>query len=206
MPFTESLTITSSMGGTAKIARTGDAKLPIVKSLPAGQSGAIGAVVDATTLIDGLPTGHGLTTGDVVGVFWAAGLRVGMAVTAHAANSITVTTASGTGSALPAEDTVAIVSLRVLEDDVGFDGTAATMLSITANRRAAVEMLAAGGASILDSPIAIPAPAAMQDTGEGYCWASGVGPANPMAGAAAAIAFYNGSTDAATVNFGVLIA
>lgn len=205
MSYTEVLTILSSMGGVAKIARRGDAKIPVVKSLPAGVAGAVGAVVDTTTVIDGLPTGHGITDADTVGAFWSGGLRVGMTVTAYDTNSITVTTASGTGDSLPAEDTAVVVSVRTLEDSVGFDGTDAQILSVMASKRAAVELMDSGGSSILAAPIEIPAPGALQDSGEGYVWASGLGVDNPMTDVAATIECYNGSTDAATVTFGVLL-
>lgn len=204
--FTEVMSVQNSMGGVAKIARTGDVKIPILKSLPAGKDGAIGAVVDTTTTIDGLATGHGITTDDVVGVFWTGGLRLGMTVTAVAANSITVTTASGTGTALPAEDTAVVVSVRVLEDDVGFDGTAASLITACAGKRAGVELLASGGGSVLSAPIDIPTPAANQDSGEGFFWASGLGVANPMSGAVASISAYNGSTTDTTLTLSVLVA
>lgn len=205
MAYTEVLTIISSMGGVAKIARTGDVKLPITKALPAGFAGAIGAVVETTTVIDGLPTGHGITAADFVGVFWEGGLRLGMDVTAAATNSITVTTASGTGDSLPAEETEAVVGVRVTEDSVGFDGTDAQILSVTASQRAGVEFLATGGASILAAPIDIASPGSLQDTGEGFVWASGMGVANPMSGSAEVIHCYNGSEVAASLVIGVLL-
>lgn len=203
--FSDTLTITSSLGGRMQITRSGDVRLPIAKSLPAGVAGHVESVVDTTTVLT-LASGHGITDASIVGVFWAAGQRLGLTVTAYTATSITVTTASGTGDALPSiADTAIVVSARVLEDDVAYDGTAAQMLSIGANHRVGVEMLDAAGDSVLTDTIAIAEPPTVGE-GEGFIWATGIGFDNPMSAVVASTEFYNGSTTPATVNMGILIA
>jgi hypothetical protein len=212
MSFSETLTATCSMGGQSQVTRTGDAKVPIVKTLPAGVAGDVDEVVEATTVLN-VASGHGITDADLVGVFWdgaqddpaTRGLRLGMTVTAYTSTTITVTTATGTGDALPSTPaTDLVVSLQTVEDDVSYDGTAAKMLSIVCSKRAGVEMLDALDASVLAAPIHLPAPASGSE-GESFLWADGAGYDNPMTDAVASTVFYNGSTVAASLVMGVLV-
>lgn len=200
--FTETFTVTSSLGGQSKISRSGATRLTKKHSVPAGQSGVVTSV--ATTAVLTLAAGHGITTANKVGVFWAGGQRLDMVVTAVDTTTITVTAASGVGTALPSANTAIVVSVQTLKSDVTFAAANLQMMSVSAPGRAAANFLDNSSASLLVAPIADP-PAVGSD-GESFQWAANTGITQPISATVYSVALYNGLATAQDITIGVLIA
>jgi len=103
--------------------------LAVEKPLAAVTAGATGTLTtrtDDNTGIATLATGHGLTSADVVDVYWAAGVRYGMVAT------MTVNACAlegGAGDVLPAQDTACTV-VKQTAIEVNFDGDDARIVGI----------------------------------------------------------------------------
>jgi hypothetical protein len=84
-------------------------------SLPANVAAQTGTITSSVVTLSG---GHGLTTGDVVDVYWTGGIRYGCTTTVV---SNEVTLAGGAGDTLPTGgDTVTVV--EQVDTNINFDG------------------------------------------------------------------------------------
>jgi hypothetical protein len=101
----------------------------VEKTLPAlvaAQTGTLTTRTDDDTGVATLSTGHGITTGMVCDVYWAAGVRYGMTATV-AVDAVTLD--GGAGDVLPAESTaVTVVQQTAIE--VNFDGDTLEIIGI----------------------------------------------------------------------------
>lgn len=95
-------------------------------ALVAAQTGTLTTRTDDDTGVATLSTGHGLTTGMVVDVYWAAGVRYGMDATV-ATNAITLD--GGAGDNLPMEST-AVTVVQQTAVEVNFDGDTLEIIGI----------------------------------------------------------------------------
>ena len=199
--FSETLTVICTLGGQFKVTRNGDTRLGRRISVPAAKAGSVFSN-DATDTVITLAQGHGITTDHKAGVFWAAGQRIDMTVSAVSSTTITVTNATGVGTAMPAAATACTVGVRVQETDVTFLATCMQMLLIAADEGSAPFQIGVNFADDADASLLHVATAG----GEAYPWAANVGPANPITGIVSKMNCYNGSILAATeVVIGVLI-
>jgi hypothetical protein len=198
--FTESFDVTSSLGGRFKIGRNGSSKIARQISLPAAVAGVVTS--GSTSRVLTLGANHGITSAMLVAVFWSGGQRLDMTVTAYDATTITVTAASGVGTAFPANTTVITVCPATSRNDIAFAAAGLQMISMGCDPISGVTFSVAanlldGGSASLLAPVAI--------GGECYSWAYGTGPANPITGTVASVNCYNGATQAVVLNFGVLL-
>lgn len=164
---------TINVGGLQIVAqdtRTASGVIIHDPSLPAGISGTLSTRTDDDTGVATLGAGHGITTSDVVDVFWSGGVRYGMSVTLVNATEVSIDL--GAGDVLPAQDTALIVGVRQ-EIDSDFDGDLLELLALACDRRAHVELLTEADASLL----AVELPA-----GGVWDWLSERGVTNPLAG------------------------
>ncbi len=153
---------------------------PVDTDLPAGKTGTLSTRTDDDTGVATLSAGHGVQTGDKADVFWADGVRYGMACTV-AGNDVTLD--QGAGDNLPTEDTDVVVSVQQTLD-VTFDGDNLVLIAASASRRSHLTFLDAGGAVIM---------AVELGADEAWAWVSDTGVANPLSGnAVASIAVSNG--------------
>ena len=72
------------------VTRTASGQISHDVTLPAGKAGTLTTRTDDNTGVATLGTGHGIVQNDVVDVYWAAGVRYGMDVTAVNGNAVTV--------------------------------------------------------------------------------------------------------------------
>ena len=137
--------------------------------LPAAKSGSLTTRTDDNTGELTLESGHGVTTGQRIDVYWDGGSRYGMTVGTVAA--LVVPVDGGAGDVLPADETAitAMVPVTLTYDLAGDDAQAiivkasdisTIVFRAAASDAAAVEILAAGGV---------------------YTWRTGAGD-NPLAG------------------------
>jgi len=92
------------------VTRTGDGGSASEIAVPAGKAGTMGTKTDADTGELSMDTGHGLSNGLVVDVFWATGGRYGMDTSLLSGDLITVD--GGSGDDLPADTTALVASVR----------------------------------------------------------------------------------------------
>ena len=74
-----------------------------------------------------MATGHGITTGALVDVYWEGGVRYGVTVGTVNGQAVPLTD-SGAGDVLPADETPIVIGL-VTVIDTDFDGDKAAMLA-----------------------------------------------------------------------------
>lgn len=137
--------------------------------LPAAKAGSLTTRTDDNTGIATLATGHGITTGQVVDVYWADGIRYGMSATVDG-NDVTVD--GGAGDNLPAEDSDVTVAVQVTITQE-LIGNNLALLGWMAERRGHVDLQATAGSSHLAQEMVASSP---------WAWAADQGIANPIAG------------------------
>jgi len=134
--------------------------------------GVAGAIDGAGTGVDGLATGHGITTQHKVSITWTGGARRNCTVSVANANDITVS--DGDGTALPAENTAVVVSIET-ELQFPLDGDDISLLVIDSSSRNIMSFRESDGTLIETLDIAANAPP--------FVWFDGCGFANPLVGA-----------------------
>jgi hypothetical protein len=92
--------------------RTGDDLIDLQVTLPAGKSGTLTTRTDDNTGIVTVASGHGITDSDTVDVYWAAGRRYGVDVTATDATTISIDL--GAGDNLPTASTAVVICKQVV--------------------------------------------------------------------------------------------
>ena len=104
--------------------RVWDIDLP---ALPAGNTGELTTRTDATSGVITLVTGHNITDGDTVDLFWTGGRRYGVAA-AVVTNAATIS--GGAGDNLPDATTDITVCEQVVIDDLALIGDNVEWLAI----------------------------------------------------------------------------
>ena len=198
MSLTGQVTLGGSVAGislNATISETGGGQEGHVVALPAGNQSTAWTKTDANTGAATLAAGHTIVDGATVDVYWSAGKRLGLTATV-ATNTVTLD--GGAGDDLPASDTVVIVSNQVAVADASWIGADLKLLVVTCDQRAAIDLQSSVPASLLVIEIGA--------ANGAYFWAKSSGITNPLATATVASATAsNGSTTAATLQFGVLL-
>jgi len=115
-------------------------------ALVAAQVGSLTTRTDDNTGVATLSTGHGITTGMVVDVYWSGGVRYGMTAT-RSVNEITVD--GGAGDVLPAQDTAVTVVEQIIVDPVEIDGDLCQVVAVV--YRNASDQTAKGHVDFQDS-------------------------------------------------------
>ena len=101
------------------VVRSGDARIDLEVTLPAGKAGTLTTRTDANTGIVTVSSGHGITISDTVDVYWSGGRRYGVDVTAQ--DSTTISIDLGSGDDLPTVST-AIVIVKQVAFNQAIDG------------------------------------------------------------------------------------
>lgn len=140
-----------------------------------------------------LSPGHGLSTG-TYDVYWADGVRYGVAVTI-VTNAVTVM-AGGAGDSLPVDATTVNISEQV-DINVATDGDAIVMMSMNATKRSNIDFLDVGDASIEAIELL---------ANEPFVWHNTNGITNPFTGnpITSAVASNGDATAAATITILIL--
>lgn len=132
-----------------------------------------GSLTTRTSDTDGeltMTTGHGITDGARIAIFWDGGCAYLGTVGTVATNSVPFTGAAGDN--LPAKDTA--VTVQVMTPlDVDFDGDKAKMIAVSFSRRGVVVFEDSGDA-VLDGEDIV--------GGEGYVYVAGLSQSNPLVG------------------------
>lgn len=110
------------------VVRSGDSKIELEVSLPAGKSGTLTTRTDANTGVVTVSSGHGITDTDTVDVYWSGGRRYGVDVTAT--DSTTISIDLGSGDDLPSTST-AVVIVKQVPFNLALDGDNAKIVGVS---------------------------------------------------------------------------
>jgi len=199
--YSETTYLNSSLAGQYQLTRQGDTRISRRVQLPAARAGVVTSNAEGSAVLT-IGADHGIEENDLVGVFWAAGQRIDVLVASHNATTITVTVATGVGTAIPIATTVITVGVQVQQADVAFLATAMQKLEVGAPLVVAAE--SAVGVNFTDDADSSLLHTAVAD-GECYLWVTNNGPANPITGTVAKMNCYSGKATAAEVAIGVLL-
>jgi hypothetical protein len=137
--------------------------------VPAAKAGTLATRTDDNTGTFTMVTGHGLTTGAIVDVFWADGARLGMEATVTG-DSIVLD--GGSGDVLPAQTTICGMMVPV-EKVLNIVGNSALVLACSTTKRGVVKFAESGGTVHLTRVMGLAG---------AWNWYDGNGDANPIAG------------------------
>jgi hypothetical protein len=127
---TAQITKSTNIGGisfSSIVSRTADSANGYEITLPVGKAGTLTTRTDADTGEATLGSGHGITDGMVVDVYWADGARYGMTVGTVA--SLVVPIDGGSGDDLPSTSTALVVTGQ-LTANVNIDGDEAELVAV----------------------------------------------------------------------------
>lgn len=126
---THSQTITS--GGitiqTLPVTRTNSGPIGLEDTLGEAKTGALTTRTDANTGTLTMDAGHGITTGQVIDIYWDGGVQYGVTVGTVATNSVPID--AGVGDDLPVVDT-AITAVVQKSINLAIDGDNADIIAI----------------------------------------------------------------------------
>jgi len=164
----------ASMAGVsfaATMTRTADIPVAYAPDTPleAAKVGQLTTRTDNNTGVITLVAGHLLTTGMILDVYWATGVRYGM-TSAVDINALTVD--GGAGDNLPDNLTAVTVAHQVSVDLPDFDGDLLELLAIYLQRRGHIQFQEAAVVEAFERE---------QAAAEVYAWAADSGVTNPLA-------------------------
>lgn len=159
-------TYTSEVDVTAELAAKFD------KSLGAAKTGTLTTRTDNDTGTLTMDTGHGITTGARLDVYWAGGCRYGMTVGTVVANSVPIDGGAGDNLSLAA---TAITAMVPAEEAVGVTGDNVAAIGVKTNTGGrAIVVIADGSSATLAASVVT--------AGSDYIWTDQDGTTNPLAG------------------------
>jgi len=109
------------------VIRSGSGSIGIEETLPAAKAGTLSTRTDDNTGVLTLSSGHGITDGQIVDVYWSGGVRYGMTVGTVAGTSVPIDL--GAGDNLPLV-TTAITDVVHTSINVSIDGHNAKIVAI----------------------------------------------------------------------------
>lgn len=197
MSINSTQTQSVSVGGisiSGTVTRTADAQIGNVTTLPAAKSGTLSTRTSDTAGTLTLGSGHGITTGSTINIYWSGGVRYGVTVGTVSGTSVPFT--SGNGDNLPIATTV-ITAATVVEIDIDVDGDLVQLLALSCNKKCHVDIQESDNSQIVGISLA---------ANEPVVWIADLSiGANPLAGAVVAkIITANGETAEATLKIGML--
>lgn len=112
---------------TQPVVRTNSGAIGLEDTLNAAKTGTLSTRTDANTGTLTMSAGHGITTGQVIDIYWAGGVQYGVTVGTVATNSVPID--SGIGDDLPLA-TTAITAVVQKAINLSIDGDNADILAV----------------------------------------------------------------------------
>lgn len=193
-------TLSATMGGVSfsgAITRSGETPQALSVVLPAAKAGSLTTRTDNDTGVVTLSTGHSITTGMVVDVYWVDSsgddqCRYNMDATV-ATNAVTVD--GGAGANLPTATTAVTLCQRQIAV-FAFTASIVQALLASSTRKASIRCMATSSVVV----------AILNAAGEFYDWFYGRGVTTPLGSDVTAVHLSNGdSAGTNTVSFGVIL-
>lgn len=161
-------------------------------TIPASKTGSLTTRSSDTAGTLTLESGHGITTGSRLDLYWSGGRRLGITVGTVSGTSVPIS--GGAGNILPADESAVTAMIPVSEPFAILDTDAVLGVFLSANTNASAVLIDAAVTSV----------AIFQCTGQqgSYIWQSGNGVDNPLATASdtATVWMSHDSTSAQVVN------
>jgi hypothetical protein len=197
VPYTITVSQSVRLGTGAvsfTLTNTASSLLAVEEDIPAAKVGTLTTRTDDDTGELTMASGHGITTGAKLNVYWASGKRLGMTVGTVATNAVPID--GGTGDNLPADETSITAIVPV---EFPFVATGNDVVGLEAWGATDGEVLLTESDN--DSLLAIDVDEA------GYAWCEDSGDANPVAGDAIAKVFlsHGDSTGARRMRLQLLV-
>lgn len=173
---------TSVSGGgvtiqTPPVVRSNSGPIGLEDTLTAAKAGTLSTRTDDDTGTLTMEAGHGITTGQVIDVYWSGGVQYGVTVGTVSTNSVPIDT--GSGDVLPAQDTVITavvqksINLAIDGDETDIIAVAVTTLDSTQRTAAHVQFRDVSNAEIAEIDLITNVP---------QVWDIAGGAANPFTG------------------------
>ena len=160
----------------------------VAASAPGGKTGTLTTRTDNDTGTLTMVSGHGLTTGDKVDIFWAGGSRYNVTVGTVSGNSVPIDVGSGTN--LPSTST-AVVVCKPQQFSCQVDGDLVVAVGFGSTNKIIVTFFDASNAVLLSKEVV---------AGQIWSWDENTVDTNPFAGMAVSyVKLSNGGTAAADI-------
>lgn len=132
--LTYSLAVTGLGGNISRqLTRERDGGLAYDITVPKGYAGTLSTRTDNETGTLTLSSGHAITTGMVIDLYWSGGKRTGITVGTVSGTSVPIgADDSGAGDNLPAQDTAIVASQRI-PFNIAIDGDELSLLGVQMN-------------------------------------------------------------------------
>lgn len=184
--YTRSMTVTAD--GVVRIDKTGD------NVLAAAKIGQLTTRTDNDTGTLTMDSGHGITTGNRLDLFWeengVKGARYGMTVGTVSVNSVPIDL--GAGDNLPTNLT-AITAFVPIQEELLFTGNNAQFAFAKSTRRGIIVYTTSAPATVKAVVDELES-----DSGGGYQWVTGEGVTNPFAGVSVARVYFSNGDSSGT--------
>jgi hypothetical protein len=194
--LTSRLTIGGSVGGVSinsTIQRDAEGIVGQEPPLPAAKAGTLTTRTDNTSGTLTLGAGHGVTTGNVIDLYWDGGRRYNVTVGTVSGNTVPIS--GGAGDNLPVLNAAITAAVQTVID-APFDGNLVLAIAAQCSKRARVEFYQ-NSSMVLGIDLV---------AGETWVWWTGGAGTNPLAGAdVTAIKASQADTTAQTLKFGAQI-
>lgn len=185
MPETFSGKLTGTIGAdsfTQSIESTGDSLERATPTVPGAKTGTLTTRTDNDTGVATMTAGHGFATNDKIDLFWATGSRRNMTATVSV-NAVTLD--GGSGDNLPTANTP-VTAMKPHVVDFVVEGDDLVGLGVSSPQR---------GWIVVVDDAAAETKVWRFDAAGGFPWGTGIGFANPLAGATTAtVKFSHAST------------
>lgn len=169
---------TVRIAGETYVRRTvieGNGIIEVEDTLAAAKAGDLTTRTDDNTGTLTMDSGHGITTGSLLDVYWEGGCRRGMTVGTVATNSVPID--GGNGDNLPVVNTEITAMVPVVHNLL-IDGDNVLGFAFYGQRRAAIDFLETASAY----GFGVDVEEDNSDLSGGYIWDSASGVTNPLAG------------------------
>ena len=176
MPVSVSRTSTISVGSLSFVQRAGDSgssSIVVESSVPGAKSGTLTTRTDNDTGTLTMAASHGITTGQILDVFWSTGSRRAMTVGTVSGNSVPID--GGSGDNLPLVAT-AITAMVPVEETMVFDGDDIVAVAVKSEANGYAVFVSDAPADITTATLS------ELSAGEGKGWLLSSGDTNPLAG------------------------
>lgn len=181
-----------TISGTERL--TAETTQSTIAPVPAGKSGTLSTRTNNTEGTLSLSTGHGITTGQVIDLYWANGSRYGVVVGTVSGNTVPIS--GGAGDNLPSANTAIVASPRV-QINVVFDGDDIVIIGAQLSGDGRVTFIDASSNVIASVRLLADVP---------WIWTRTSGAANPLTGNPVVYVMASTSgTNSAVIRIGTLL-
>lgn len=190
------ISISGAVAGVSfngNLARTADGGSGYDPTIPAAKSGTLSTRTDNDTGTLTLASGHGITTGATIDLYWDGGRRYNVTVGTVSGTSVPIDL--GAGDNLPAQGTAVTATLQT-GVDVDFDGDLLQLIIARCTNKGIILFYESSSVAVVVDLAA----------NEPYLWASGWQGANPFAGVVVdEVKMSQGGTSDQAIRLGVLL-